>query len=371
MRWRVGRTMTCWVALIALLLIDGGAARAQESRRCFAETGQCISGPIRTYWERNGGLPTFGLPISAAREELVEGRALVVQWFERDRLEIQPDGAITAGRLGARYLELTGRPWQRGEGGGPAAGCRWFDQTGYQVCGAMRAYWERNGGLERFGYPLTDLITETIEGRSYEVQYFERRRLESHPEHAGTPYALLLGLLGREIYTAAVCPAASTEVLQRAVRTYLATMGCPIDGGRSARALAWQRYEHGVMYWIDAASGAPPMIFILVNRDAEQRTIWLARTDTYRPGEPVGGAAPPGRIAPANGFGKVWWAEPDISAALGWPIEVEQSGVGAALAFRRGGWVLARDAPSLVIVMQPNGEAFGVRPELLQRDGGA
>jgi hypothetical protein len=41
--------------------------------------------------------------------ETVEGRTIAVQWFERDRLEIQLDGTITAGRLGARALELQGR----------------------------------------------------------------------------------------------------------------------------------------------------------------------------------------------------------------------------------------------------------------------
>lgn len=367
MRMRYRRYAAVLLALLAMLSLRSAVAQAQESQRCFAETGQCISGPIRAYWERNGGLPTFGYPIGAAHEELVEGRSLIVQWFERDRLEIQPDGSITAGRLGARYLELTGRPWQRGERISSLTNCRWFDQTGYQVCGGMLDYWNANGGLERFGYPLTDLITEVVEGRSLQVQYFERRRMEYHPENAGTPYWLLLGLLGREIATANVCPPAPTDALQRAVRAYLPIMGCPSDSGRADRAIAWQRYEHGTMYWIDGTSSAPPMIFILVNRDAEQRTVWLARTDTYRAGEPVGGSVPPGRIGPINGFGKVWWGEADISAALGWPIEPEQSSRGAAMPFSTAGWMLERPLPPTVIVMQPNGEAFGVKTDLLPR----
>ena len=39
-------------------------------------------------------------------------------------------------------------------------------------------------------------------GQSYLVQYFERARFEYHPEHANTPYVILLGLLGREQYFA-------------------------------------------------------------------------------------------------------------------------------------------------------------------------
>lgn len=84
--------------------------------------------------------------------------------------------------------------------------------------------------------------------------------MEYHLEHAGTPYFVQLGLLGRDIATAAVCPQAVTDTLRAAVRQYLAVMGCPIDPGRSG-AVAWQRYERGAMYWVTAGSSGPPMIF--------------------------------------------------------------------------------------------------------------
>jgi len=37
------------------------------------------------------------------------------------------------------------------------------------------------------------------DGKEYTVQYFERARLEYHPENAGTPYVVLLGLMGTEV----------------------------------------------------------------------------------------------------------------------------------------------------------------------------
>ncbi|MCX7790471.1 MAG: hypothetical protein N2378_07505 [Chloroflexaceae bacterium] len=78
---------------------------------------------------------------------------------------------------------------------------RYFAPTGHTLRGAFRGYWEANGGLERFGYPLTEEFTTTRaeDGRTYTVQYFERARFEAHPEHQGTRYAVLLGLLGREL----------------------------------------------------------------------------------------------------------------------------------------------------------------------------
>jgi hypothetical protein len=198
-------------ALIILAVLAAGLATlapqpsaAQSSQRCFPETGYCISGSIRAYWERNGGLAVFGYPISTQHTEVVEGDwSGPVQWFERDRLEDHSNArqGVLAGRLGARYLEFQGRPWIQGLGIPPNPACRSFNQeTGYAVCGTFRSYWERNGGLARFGYPITDPIQETVEGREYTVQYFERRRMELHPENLGTPYEVLLGLLGRDVY---------------------------------------------------------------------------------------------------------------------------------------------------------------------------
>jgi hypothetical protein len=185
------------LAALALLALLPAAAFAQTGERCFPETGQCIGGRIRLYWEANGGLAVFGYPITAVAAETVEGVPLQVQWFERDRLEIQPNDVITAGRLGAQRLEQLGRPFTPGPGGAAPAGCTMFPETGYAACGDILAYWRANGGLARFGYPLTGEIQETLEGQVYTVQWFERRRIERHPELPGAP--LLLGLLGREV----------------------------------------------------------------------------------------------------------------------------------------------------------------------------
>ncbi|MEM8531222.1 MAG: CAP domain-containing protein, partial [Chloroflexota bacterium] len=88
---------------------------AQTDERCFPETGFCITGPIRAFWEGNGGLAVFGFPITPQQEEIIEGQPLQVQWFERNRLEIHPNNAppfnVQLGRLGADRLEQQGRDW--------------------------------------------------------------------------------------------------------------------------------------------------------------------------------------------------------------------------------------------------------------------
>ena len=56
--------------------------------------------------------------------------------------------------------------------------------------------------MERFGYPISAVFQEEIDGHTSTVQYFERRRMEYHPEHAGTPSEVRLGLLGRDLFAA-------------------------------------------------------------------------------------------------------------------------------------------------------------------------
>jgi hypothetical protein len=185
-------TGVLFVLALLLTAFVPGTASAQ-GQRCFSETNQCISGPIRAYWEQNGGLPIFGFPITAQRAETVENLTLQVQWFERDRLEIQADGSVTTGRLGVELLARQGRPWQPGNKIAPDSGCIAGFPTGHQVCGEFAKFWYANGDIVRLGYPITPAMQETIEGQTYTVQYFERRRFEQHGNQ------VLLGLLGREV----------------------------------------------------------------------------------------------------------------------------------------------------------------------------
>ncbi len=72
-----------------------------------------------------------------------------------------------------------------------------FNVPGITNCieGRFREYWEQNGGLSVFGYPISSAtVQQTAEG-SFLTQYFERNRFELHPEKA-RPYDVLLGRLG-------------------------------------------------------------------------------------------------------------------------------------------------------------------------------
>src|SRR6476620_11140747 len=74
-----------------------------------------------------------------------------------------------------------------------------FAETGQCVRDRFFDYWQTNGGLARNGYPLTPERREILEdGKEYTVQYFERVRLEYHPENVA-PNDVQLGQFGRRI----------------------------------------------------------------------------------------------------------------------------------------------------------------------------
>jgi hypothetical protein len=142
-------------------------------------------------WQARGGLAIFGLPLT---EAIVLPSGVVVQYFERARLEYHPELA------GTQYEILLGRlAVELGYATPPVAAptatvdLRWyFPATGHLLARDFRSYWQARGGLLLFGYPIGEAVME--EGRL--VQYFERARLELHPDLAGTPYAVQLGHLG-------------------------------------------------------------------------------------------------------------------------------------------------------------------------------
>jgi len=59
---------------------------------------------------------------------------------------------------------------------------RYYERTGHSVGHGFLEYFDAHGGLEVFGYPLTEEQQETIGGWTGTVQWFERARLEYHPE---------------------------------------------------------------------------------------------------------------------------------------------------------------------------------------------
>jgi murein DD-endopeptidase MepM/ murein hydrolase activator NlpD len=89
--------------------------------------------------------------------------------------------------------------------------CRSFPETGFEVCGRLLEYWQQNNGLRVFGLPITAQYEATIEGQPLQVQWFERNRLELHPENA-PPYDVLLGRLGVDGMEQMPADAATSEL---------------------------------------------------------------------------------------------------------------------------------------------------------------
>lgn len=225
--------------LPALALLYWGRVEAQTTERCFPETGFCISGRIREFWEQNGGLPVFGFPISAQGPyETAEGQVVQAQWFERQRLELHPENArpydVLLGRLGVDRLTQQGRDWFSFPKATPEeaaqAGCVFVARTQHSVCEPFLSYYQRYGlefdgqpgfsieeSLALFGLPVSEATPEMgSDGRERLTQWFERSRLEYHPE-LPAQFQVLGGLLGREVYDVNQIPPTPTTTATPAV----------------------------------------------------------------------------------------------------------------------------------------------------------
>src|SRR4051794_1199712 len=116
-------------------------------------------------------------------------------------------GTIVWGKVARLGLALAALPLLLGaqaartpRAGAAAEQC--FAETGKCVGPLFWQYWQDNGELAINGYPLSDERVEILEdGRPYTVQYFERVRMEYHPENPA-PSNVLLGQFGRRIHPA-------------------------------------------------------------------------------------------------------------------------------------------------------------------------
>lgn len=78
----------------------------------------------------------------------------------------------------------------------PTDDSQYFSETGHGVEWPFYAFFVAQGGIARFGYPITDQYVDPISGLT--VQYFQKARLEYHAANP-EPYTVQLGLLGEEL----------------------------------------------------------------------------------------------------------------------------------------------------------------------------
>jgi hypothetical protein len=193
---------------------------APRGTRFFPETGHSLAGEFRTYYETHGiefgdrgisareSLGLFGYPVSEPFDEVnpETGQVVRVQYFERARMELHPANPpayrVLLGRLGvSSYLKRYGQVAIPNPNPTTVPTvCQLFAETSYPLCPPLRTFWQRSGGLPVFGFPITAAADEVsvTDGKTYLTQWYERERLEYHPENRSTPYEVLLGLLGSE-----------------------------------------------------------------------------------------------------------------------------------------------------------------------------
>jgi hypothetical protein len=249
------------VVLLLTTLLAGGnfssarsaAVGAAADGTCFAETGFCLRGRFLDYWQANGGLARNGYPLTdERRERLEDGKEYTVQYCERVRLELHPENAapydVLLGQFGRRVLETGGSVL--GDNGAsfapvpPVAGAVFFPETGHNLDRRFFAFWQANGGVAQLGYPIAEASSETVfSGQLLLTQYFERARLEYHPENP-PPDDVQLGQLGRQVLGQVDLLAGAFGALYTTNGAVRLALGAP-TAPQATVAGATQRFEGG------------------------------------------------------------------------------------------------------------------------------
>ena len=213
-------TSVSLVALMFVGLLAAPVTQVAAASDYYGDTGHYLYGQFRDYWNGNGGLLQYGFPITKVFDQKSEdGKTHPTQYLQRAVFEQHAENAGTPFEvLGRRLSALQTADRAKTDAnfqavGNPNDGRLWFTQTNHTIGGsdaanaAIRSFWEAAGkgdiqrSVQIFGYPISEPFDEQNppvpagDGQVHRVQYFERYRLEYHPENPD-PYKVLLGLLG-------------------------------------------------------------------------------------------------------------------------------------------------------------------------------
>lgn len=166
---RAARVLVLFLTLFGGLVLLTYPSLAQE--RYFPEVGYVVEGEFLRFFNQHGGLRVFGFPISPAFRD----NAQDVQYFQKGRLELGPDGRADLSPLPEEFSIKATEPIGQDQ---VSAGGMYFPATGHSVVMAFLDFYLQYGGPDLLGYPITELVNEN----DRLVQYFERGILEWWPE---------------------------------------------------------------------------------------------------------------------------------------------------------------------------------------------
>ncbi len=197
------------------------------------DSGHRIDEHFVRYFYDNGGPVIFGCPMT---ESFME-RGILVQYFQKARIEWHPDNPdpykIQLGLLGD---ELKYRQPRIQE---PIPRSRrrvYFPQTGHTIAYTFLDYFKAHGGIDIFGYPITEMYFED----GIVVQYFQRLKMEWHPDDPVS--RVQIGNLG-ELYLATYrdrIPPEALRPVDARPDTGVASLGISV---KQVRAVVSLRYS--------------------------------------------------------------------------------------------------------------------------------
>ncbi|MDY6877913.1 MAG: hypothetical protein SWK90_17150 [Chloroflexota bacterium] len=189
------RSLLIVTMLVVVLFSSVSATYAQPpvgNCRYFVETGHYVCDEFLEFYDKRGKSEIFGFPLTEAFKDHALG--LQVQYFQRARMEWHPNNpAPYRVQLGLLVDELGYRFPSARSDQIPSSNNdtrHYFSETGHVVSYAFLKYFREKGGVDIFGYPRSEFMYED----GYVVQYFQRARMEWHPEFVSGPQMRLTNL---------------------------------------------------------------------------------------------------------------------------------------------------------------------------------
>ena len=193
----MGRVRSLTIVAVMTAMLFGSVAAAYPQRsdpncRYFVETGHYVCDEFLAFYDTWGGVEIFGYPLTERFEDPERWRG--VQYFQRARMEWHPENPNPYKvQLGLLVDELGYNYPPAQENQIPTFNSshhHYFPEVGHVVSYAFLDYFREKGGVYIFGYPRSEFMYEN----GYIVQYFQRARMEWHPEVISGPQMRLTNI---------------------------------------------------------------------------------------------------------------------------------------------------------------------------------